>query len=256
MQFKYYNLNLEFKGSRFLGWQKQKDYSPTVQAELEKALSVIFKSEEIYTIGSGRTDTGVHSLNHIVKIKVPFEIEIESLKRAINSILTSDIRIKSVDESTVDFRPTNDAKSREYMYLFSNLPSPNAFQKDYIPNVSYELDIEKMKKACLLFVGTHDFVNFYCTGSQINSTVREIFSCSLEFHELDFHNILPAHYVFRIEGSGFLKQMVRLIVGTIWQVGRGKVSLESLESELLSPRSEKLGMTAPACGLYKTSVVY
>lgn len=253
---KYYKLNLEFKGSRFLGWQKQKDYSPTVQDELEKALSIIFKSEDIHSIGSGRTDTGVHSLGHIVKIKVPFEIEKESLKRAINSILTSDIRIIHIDDSKEDFRPTNDAKSREYMYLFSNLSAPNAFQKDFIPNVSYELDIDQMKSACVLFEGEHDFKNFYCTGSQVNSTVREIFKCSLEFHQLDFHSILPAHYVFRIEGSGFLKQMVRLIVGTIWQVGRGKVSLEDLEVELLSPGNQKLGMTAPACGLYKTSVVY
>jgi tRNA pseudouridine38-40 synthase len=256
VQSKYYRLTVEFCGTRFLGWQKQKDFSPTVQDELEKALSKIFKSDDIHTIGSGRTDTGVHSLSHIVKIKVPFDIEKESLKRAINSNLKVDIRVKNIDDCLEEFRPTNDAKSREYMYLFSNSKDSNAFQENFIPNISFELDIDKMKKACGLFVGNHDFLNFYCTGSQINSTHREIFKCSLEFHELEFHNILPSHYVFRIEGSGFLKQMVRLIIGTIWQVGRGKVTLESLERELANPGKQKLGITAPACGLYKTSVKY
>ncbi len=256
MESNYYRLTIEFKGTRFFGWQKQKDFCPTVQDDLEAALKKIFKTQEIKSIGSGRTDTGVHSLGHIVKVCVPFEIEEESLKKALNSNLSQDIRVKYVQRCEKDFRPTNDAVSREYIYLFSNLDSPNAFQTDFIPNISHKLDITKMQKACSLFIGVHDFKNFYCTGSQINSTQREIYDCSLSYTDLNFHNILPSHYELKIEGSGFLKQMVRLIVGTIWQVGRGKVSLEELESELRTPGVKKLGITAPACGLFKTKVKY
>ena len=252
----YYQLDLQFKGTRFLGWQKQKDFEPTVQDTLETACSKIFKSDEISSIGSGRTDTGVHSLGHKVKVKVPFELPPEAIRKGLNSHLPTDIRILKVKKSTVSFKPTNDAIKKEYIYLFSNFEDSGALQNDFIVNNRFSLDIEVMKQACKLFIGKHDFKNFYCVGSDINSTVREIYECNLEFKEMDFHGILPNHYVFSIVGNGFLKQMVRLIVGTLWEVGRGKVSLEELSEDLASPGSRKLGITAPPNGLYKRKVCY
>lgn len=252
----FYKLILEYKGTKFLGWQKQKDFSPTVQGEIEKACSIIFKSQDIQTIGSGRTDTGVHSLDHHVKLKAPFKIENNSLKNALNSHLSDEIHILRVEDSTEDFLPTNHAKYKEYIYLFSNFDEANAFQSDFIVNCRYELNIELMKKACELFVGRHDFKDFECVGSNPSSTIREIFSCELVFHEMDFHGILPNHYVFKVRGNGFLKQMIRLMVGTLWDIGRGKTSLEELKASLDSPSGKRLGATAPANGLYKAKVVY
>lgn len=253
---KYYKLKLQFTGSKYLGWQIQKDFSPTVQGELNKACSEIFKNQSVHTIGSGRTDTGVHSLGHIVRLEAPFEIPDIALKKGLNSILPEDIRVTDVERTTKEFKPTNDALKKEYFYLFTNNESTSAFQTQFIPNYRHELNIEKMKEACKLFVGEHDFKNFYCTGSELNSTVREIYECSLDFHNLDFHEILPSHYIFKITGNGFLKQMVRLIVGTIWEVGRGKVTIEELALELQKPGEKKLGITAPAAGLFKNRVWY
>jgi len=139
--FVYYKLILEFKGTKFLGWQKQKDFNPTVQGELEKACKIIFKSDDIHTIGSGRTDTGVHSLDHHVKLKAPFKIENNSLLKALNSHLDLNIRVLSISDSDNSFLPTNHAKSKEYIYLFSNLESESAFQSDYIVNYRHDLNL-------------------------------------------------------------------------------------------------------------------
>ena len=253
---KYYNLEIEFKGTRFLGWQIQKDFSPTVQGELNKACATIFKNDEIKTMGSGRTDSGVHSLGHIVKLTAPFEIAFEALKRGLNSILPKDIRVLGVTESSKDFRPTNDALKKEYIYLFTNNNIESAHQPDFIANNRFHLDFDKMKQACELFIGLHDFVDFRCTGTDVSTTVREIYECDLVEHEMDFHGILPNHFVFRVVGNGFLKQMVRLMMGAVWNVGRGKTTLEELKSSLESPGGKRLGATAPANGLYKTKVWY
>lgn len=252
----FYKLELQFNGTRYLGWQIQKDFSPTVQGELNKACCEIFKNKDIHTVGSGRTDTGVHSLGHIVRLKAPFKIEERALLKGLNSLLPKDIRVLGVEHIQKDFSATSDATKKEYIYLFTNNSVQGAFQKDFITNYRFDLDIDLMKEACKLFVGDHDFKNFYCTGSEVNSTEREIFECELNFFDAQFHEILPSHYVFKISGNGFLKQMVRLIMGTLWEVGRGKLSIEELEKELCSPGKKKLGATAPPQGLYKSKVFY
>ncbi len=252
----YYKLAIQFKGTRYLGWQIQKDFHPTVQGELNSCLEQIFKSNDIHTIGSGRTDTGVHSLSHVVKVKAPFKIEFEGLRRGLNAILPEDIRILSVEDCNSDFLPTNDAQRKEYRYLFSLGKNPSAFQTDIIANNRFDVDVELMKKACGLFIGEHDFSDFQCVGSDVSSSVREIFECELYKKEVDFHGILPGHYVFRVVGSGFLKQMVRLMVGCIWDVGRGKTTLEELKSSMTNPLGKRLGPVAPPEGLYKFDVQY
>lgn len=252
----YYKILISFKGTRYLGWQIQKDFEPTVQGEFNKACCKVFKSNEIHTIGSGRTDTGVHSLGHIVKLEAPFFIEYENLKKALNTNLPDDIRVLNVEKSDSEFLPTNHAKQKTYKYLFTNKKDLNPFTSDLVANCPFELDFELMKKACILFIGKHDFKDFQCTGSDVSSTVREIFSCSLSYHETNFHGIVSGHWVLEVTGNGFLKQMVRLIVGCLWNIGRGKTTLDSLEESLDRPLGKRLGAVAPACGLYKISVEY
>jgi len=252
----YYKLAIQFKGTKYLGWQIQKDFGPTVQGELNRCIIQIFKSNDIHTIGSGRTDTGVHSLSHIVKLRAPFHIEFEGLRRGLNAILPKDIRVLSIYDCDPDFLPTNDAESKEYRYLFSVGQNPSAFQIDCISNTRFEVDEELMKKACASFMGKHDFSDFQCVGTDVSSSVREIFECELIKQELDFHGILPSHYVFRVVGNGFLKQMVRLMVGCIWDIGRGKTSLDDLEASMVKPLGRRLGPVAPPEGLYKFDVQY
>lgn len=252
----YYNLFIQFKGTNYQGWQIQPN-QPTVQGEINKALSKIFKSNDIHSNGCGRTDAGVHALNFLVKVKVPFEIELKSLVKALNANLPNDIRTLDASNTSKDFLPTNHAKSKEYQYRFSNNLDANAFQIDFIPNYSFDLDIPKMKKACELFIGKHDFSDFQCSGGQVKTTVREIYHCELIFIESDqMGGIYPSHYCFKVVGNGFLKQMVRLMVGTLWNIGRGKTTLAELESAMRKVTGNKLGPVAPASGLVKIKVTY
>ena len=252
----YYNLRIQFRGTNYQGWQTQPNV-PTVQGQLNQALFRIFKSSNVHSIGSGRTDAGVHALDYLVKIKVPFHIEHNSLISALNSNLNTDIRVMHAESSTQDFLPTNHAKSKEYIYRFSNLSGANAFQSEFIPNISYNLDFALMESACRLFIGRHDFSDFQCTGSDVKTTVREIFECDLTHcTHATLGGMFPEHYQFRVVGNGFLKQMVRLMVGTLWNVGRGKLALDQLECALQKPTGKKLGFVVPACGLVKSKVSY
>lgn len=251
----YYRLLLEYKGSQYLGWQIQPE-GKTVQGELNRALKNISKSENVRTLGSGRTDSGVHALGQVVKAAIELEINPINLMRALNSHLPADIRVKEATLSNEEFMPTVDAKSKEYHYRFITGRNPNAFQGEFIASCPHEIDPDLVRKACEMLVGEHDFINYFCEGTEVNSTVRTIFRCGLlESQKMD-GALFPEHFVFYIEGSGFLKQMVRLLVGALWNVGRGKISLEEFQSSLKSPRRERLGVTAPPEGLYLVRVNY
>jgi tRNA pseudouridine38-40 synthase len=113
-----------------------------------------------------------------------------------------------------------------------------------------------MRAACKILIGVHDFTNFYCEGTEVSSNIREIFECDIQEIPQGDWGMLPPHYVFKIVGSGFLKQMVRLLMGAIWNVGRGKISLETFKASLSSTKTEKLGPTAPPEGLYMVRVNY
>lgn len=246
---------IEFDGTDHLGWQIQKDFSPTIQEQFNKALFKIFK-KEISTMASGRTDSGVHSLDMHISFIAPFVIPLINLVKALNAHLPSNIRALRGYEVDDKWHATVSASSREYMYLFSNNESENAFQGRYIPNISFDLNVDLMRRACLLFVGEHDFVNFFCTGTDVTSTVRAITKCEIEFHQVNMHGLFPDHYSIKIEGSGFLKQMVRLIVGAIWSVGRQKLELDDLKIAIEARSKGKVAAVAPAQGLFKIGVQY
>jgi tRNA pseudouridine38-40 synthase len=252
-----YKLTLQYKGTQYLGFQIQSK-GQTIQGELNKALKILSHSEEIKSIGSGRTDSGVHAFAQVVRIEIPVDIPEESLARALNSHLPYDIRVIEAVRSTKDFHPIFSANSKEYNYVFSNEQAISPFGHDLVTLFPFGLDIEMMRKGCSLFCGEHDFVNFQCTGTDIEGTVRQIFTCELVHHKSNGHwsHILKEYYVLRIVGSGFLKQMVRLMMGALWNLGRGKITLEDLEKSLRIPMSKRLGATAPPQGLYLVEVHY
>ena len=248
-------LKISFDGSEFLGWQNQKDFSPTIQGTLNNALKKIYK-QDISTIGSGRTDAGVHAKDLYVAFSAPFEIPLDSLVKALNSHLPDSIRALEAIFVNDQFRPTFDARYKEYRYYFTNMKIPSAHFSKYMSNISYELDFKLMTKACSLFVGEHDFQDFHCKGSDPASTIRMIYKCKLIEESGSFGGILPDHYYLQVIGSGFLKQMVRLIMGTVWNVGRGKVGLRDIAEHLHSPTGKHLAPVAPPNGLFKYAVEY
>ena len=253
-----FRLTLQYKGTQYLGFQVQ-SIGQTIQGELNRALRVISKSEEVKSIGSGRTDAGVHAHGQIVRIEIPLEIATDSLVRAINSHLPYDIRVIDASCCTTDFHPIYSAHSKEYNYVFSNKKSISPFAHDLITLFPFDLDFELMKKGCQVFCGEHDFVNFQCTGTDVDSTVRKIFSCELVHHHSNGHwgHVIDEYYVLRIIGNGFLKQMVRLMMGAIWNLGRGKITLENLKESLKGGVPlKRLGATAPPEGLYLIEVHY
>lgn len=250
-----YKLIIEFMGTNYFGWQIQKESSKTVQGTLESALEKVFKMR-LKTVGSGRTDAKVHSLDHHVVFEAPFDIPFQNLKAALNSHLPNNIRVKDVEGASTELNITRDAKSREYRYLFTNNAEANAFQPDLMANVSYELDFPEMKNALKCFIGTHDFADFHTLGSNPNTTMRTIFEAELFEVKTNTHGIFPDHYCIRIVGNGFLKQMVRLIVSSVWKVGRGKLTCAEIEASLKTPTGKHLAPVATGVGLYKYRTKY
>lgn len=253
----HYKLVLQYQGTAYLGWQSQAENAgATVQGELNRALMTISKSKEVRSLGAGRTDAGVHALGQVAKVSLPLSIDPSNLVKALNSNLPDDIRILSGEISDEEFFPTVHAQSKEYHYRFSCERSPSPFQTHLITNQTFELDLDKMREACKVLVGMHDFTNFYCEGTEVSSYVREIFECEILEVSQNGFGMLPAHYVFRIKGNGFLKQMVRLLMGAIWNVGRGKITAQDLQAALSPVKQQKLGPTAPPQGLYMVRVNY
>ena len=250
---KTYKVKIQFDGHEYLGWQIQKESRPTVQGQFNQALELIFK-QPIKSVASGRTDTGVHALEHHVVFTAPFEIPHPSLVKALNSNLPASIRCYDCVEVEKSFRPTNDALQREYHYFFSNEKVASPFTRHYMTNIKHDLKVDAMQKACKLFEGTHDFNRFHCVGSDPSTTVRTIFKCELTLEAPCLGGIVPKHFVLKVSGTGFLKQMVRLIIGAIWKVGDGTMKLTEVEQALINPVGKHIAAVAPPKGLFKFSV--
>jgi len=254
----YYKIKIKYQGTSYFGWQVQKGPGKTVQGELNNALRVLAKSPAVRTIGSGRTDSGVHALGQVLKATIPIEIPCEGLLKGLNSLLPNDVQISSVQNSDRNFHPIRDSVWKEYLYIFSCEDVLSPFSSPLMTHYPFLLDINLMKKGAELFIGEHDFCNYYCEGTDVLTTIRTIFECDLSHYNSQhfWGNFSSDYYIFRVKGSGFLKQMVRLMMGSLWALGRGKISLEDLKNSLNSPKGEKIGATAPPQGLYLNKVHY
>ena len=256
----YYKIKVSYKGTQYFGWQVQKEgRGRTIQGQINKTLYKIFKSDKVKTVGSGRTDAGVHALGQIFRVSAPFFIETGSLVLALNSLLPLDINVLEVEKCSDSFHPIHSAVAKQYFYLFSNEWPSDPFFYEKVTFLKGELSVTKMKEASNLFVGKHNFKNFYCEGTPVKSYEREIFECALSeksifYHPLDKHP--HKQLIFSIKGSGFLKQMVRLIMGAIWEAGKGKLQLEDLEKAISNKTTGKVGPVAPPQGLYLNKVFY
>ncbi len=254
-----YKAKFSYDGRRFEGWQMQAHTLLTVQGQINRVLKKITKSEEIRSLGSGRTDSGVHGLAQICKITLPIEIASASLKRALNSQLPRDIRCLEIFECDEGFHPVRDALWKSYDYIVHTGDTLNPLLHSRVTPYNYELDYQLMREALNCLVGEKDFKNFSTKGTEVASTIRSLYSADLIMeaeHRFD-HIFLDESFIrFRFIGSGFLKQMVRLLVSAVLECGRGRVSLADIEAHFTATTELKIAPTAKPDGLYLSHVEY
>lgn len=250
-------LIIEYNGSRYHGWQKQKD-KLTIQSVLEGLISRI-TSEKVRLIGAGRTDAGVHALGQVATFKTESILEPEVFKRALNSLCPPDIRIIDAQEVGLDFHPRFSAKAKSYLYFICLTERPPVFITEFCWPVKYKLDIESMKEASGYILGTHDFSAFRGSGCSARTSIRSIFEFNIEEREtIPFlgTEFKERFLMFRICGNAFLRYMVRNIVGTLIEIGRQKKKTSALKDILDKGDRRLAGITAPAKGLFLEKVYY
>lgn len=238
-------LTIQYDGTKYCGWQKQPN-SSGIQGTIEYAIYEITK-EKVNIIGSGRTDAGVHALGQVANFKTNSSIPAARIPDALNAKLPKDVSIIDCQEVSDDFHSRYSATGKIYRYLIYNKPYRSPLYKDISYHIRYELDIEKMRLEAKSLLGTHEFKGFMSSGSSVKDTVRTIHNISIEYS--------GGLIVLEVEGNGFLYNMVRIIVGTLVDIGRGRID-KPLEEIIASQDRGEAGHTAPAHGLFLKKVHY
>ena len=239
-------LTIEYDGKDFNGWQKQPN-KLNIQGTIEQAISKI-TGEEIKLDASGRTDAGVHSLGQVANFKTNSNLPIEKFPIAINANLKKSIRILSAEEVDDRFHSRLTCKQKTYRYIINNSLYGSAIYRNLEYHVPQKLDIEKMKEAAKYFEGEHDFKAFKASGTSSKSSIRKIYKAEVYKDE--------DRIFIELTGNGFLYNMVRIISGTLVDVGLGKTIPKDVESIILEGKRENAGKTLPAHGLYLIKVKY
>jgi len=254
-------LTIEYDGTGFSGWQRQPGQR-TVQGELERVLSVLC-APSITIDGASRTDAGVHAHGQTATLRGDFSIPTERIPIAANNLLAGagrfgvpDVRIRDIAEMPEDFHARFSCTGKRYIYLIRNLPTPDIMRRNQCYQVPMPLDLSAMQEAAALLPGERDYRAFMAAGGngsgEGQSTVRNIYSASIRQAEEEGCGMLR----FEISGSGFLYNMVRIIVGTLVDIGQGKKSPKDIPAIIASLDRTKAGHTAPPQGLYLDEVFY
>lgn len=236
-----YKLTIQYDGGRYRGWQRLGNSENTIQAKIESVLSKLV-GKNIEIIGSSRTDAGVHALAQVANFKISEDLTEIEIGDYLNRYLPRDISIREVSPVPVNFHARYNAKEKTYLYKIWNEKYTNPFMRKYSMHVEKQLNIARMKEACTYFVGRHDFTAFSNAKSKKKSMEREIYFIGIE-RDTGFIHI-------RIRGNGFLHNMVRKIVGTLIEVGLGKMDTEAIPRIIISKERNQVGYVADACGLY------
>ena len=239
-------LTIEYDGKCYNGWQKQPD-KLNIQGEIEKAIYNITQ-EEVDLIGSGRTDAGVHALGQVANFKTNSALPIEKLALAINSQLKSSIIIKKAEEVDERFHSRYTAKQKTYRYIINNSKTGPAIYRNLEYYFPVKLNVEKMVEAAKYFEGEHDFKAFKSSGTSGKNSVRTIYKAEVR---QDGERI-----IIELTGNGFLYNMVRIISGTLLDVGLGKIEPNEIPDIIEKKDRTKAGKTLPAHGLYLVKVQY
>jgi len=250
-------LLLEYDGTAYMGWQRQLKREMTIQGILEDRIFRI-TGENAKIIGASRTDASVHAFGQVGTFRTSSKLRPEVIKRALNALLPQDIRVREASEVDHLFHPRHSARRKRYFYIIANLKETSVFLYKYAWLIPHPLDINAMGEAARALIGRHDFSSFRGTGSHVKNPVREVFSLGIErFDRIEFmtSSIKGEFLKIDIEADGFLRHMVRNIVGTIVEIGKGKMARRM--EEVLESRDRKLaGPTAPPHGLFLEKIIY
>lgn len=248
-------LKIAYDGTGYAGWQRQ-DNGTAVQAVIEDTIERLF-SEKVHVMGSGRTDAGVHARGQIAAVDLQHNIPAGNLLMALNANLPEDIRILAAAEGPEDFHPQYHAKKKTYVYRFYNGKVMPPELRIFTDHVAETLDEEAMQRSIKALEGEHDFYAFRSAKAVNASTVRTIYRAELKKVAMDGSLMNGGSlYELRITGNGFLYNMVRIIAGTVIDIGRGRIDEGAIEKALESLDRSILGLTAPAKGLTLESVEY
>lgn len=244
-----YLITFSYDGSKYRGFQKQKNQK-TVQAELENVLLKINDQKSVSVIASGRTDAGVHALGQKAHFDLDIIISLDHLKKAMNSLLPGDIYIHQIKEVSNSFHARFDVAAKEYIYIL-NVGEYNPIEKDYVYQYNHSLDLAEMERALKYIEGTHNFRSFTKVDEEKDSYVRTIIQTNLNRDEKNVN-----HIVISILGTGFMRYMVRNIVGTLIEIGEGKRKSEDIIAILKEEDRKAAGKIAIPNGLYLKNVFY
>lgn len=240
---------IQYDGSRYFGFQAQlnPEQLPTVQEALEEAIGGLLK-EETRVYSAGRTDRGVHALGQVVNFYTESLIPVEKLARAINQHLPVDVYIRSVEEVASTFHARKSALGKHYQYRVWNSDEKTVFGNQYFYHYPGSLDDELMQEACKLLEGTHNYQGFSAAGSTVTSFVRTVYDMNMRRN--------GDWLTFDVYGNGFLYNMVRIMVGTVLDIGLHRKKVDVIPQVLATQNRHLAGRTAPASGLYLKNVFY
>lgn len=240
-------MTIQYDGTRYRGWQKQKDVDLTVQGKIENVLSKM-TGEDVQVVGCGRTDSGVHADNYIANFHTDCAFSIDTMLNYLCEYLPEDIVVKSMKDTTERFHARYNVLSKTYVYTINNNKFRNVFIRKYAFHTDDNLNLAEMKNAAEVLIGTHDFQSFTSLKANTKSTVRTI----------NYINITENAGIIAIEvnGNGFLMNMVRIITGTLLEVGKNKLKRADVEKILIEMKRSEAGPIAQAKGLCLRDVQY
>ena len=242
-----YKCTIAYDGTHFSGYQIQPD-KRTVQLELEKVLTTMHKGKPVKVAASGRTDAGVHAKGQVIHFDSPLDLPEERWKKALGAMLPADIAILDIKKEGPEFHARFNAIRKEYRYIISLAEVKDPFMRNYAYHYPYKLNLTLMEKASEYLRGTHDFTSFCSAKTEVEDKVRTVES--IDFFKDD------QRLVIRFVGDGFLYNMVRIMVGTLLDIGIGKRTPEDIKDILAAHDRTKAGRTAPGHGLYLWKVDY
>lgn len=244
---KNYKITVQYDGTRYKGWQVQKSTEDTIQGKLQHVLETLVK-HPVEVIGSGRTDAGVHASGQIANFHIEDGYCEEEIMRWLNELLPGDIAVTEICEVEERFHSRYQAEKKMYRYRIHTSIVPNVFERKYVYEYLMPLDIERMRKAADFLIGTHDFKAFCGNKKMKKSTVRRIYQIEIEERNSEISIVYT--------GNGFLQNMIRIITGTLIEIGDGRREPEEMIQILESKDRSRAGYTVPPQGLILEQVTY